>query len=57
MAGEGDCDGDEECEGGLVCGDNNCRQVSLCRVCSGDIGQSDLFCSLERSSMKKMTVV
>ena len=28
VAGEGDCDGDQECEAGLVCGDNNCRQVS-----------------------------
>merc|ERR1711971_1266940 len=26
VAGEGDCDGDRECEDGLVCGDNNCRQ-------------------------------
>ena len=27
VAGEGDCDGDGECGPGLVCGDNNCRQV------------------------------
>merc|ERR1719436_2010560 len=26
MEGEGDCDGDQDCRGGLVCGDNNCRQ-------------------------------
>ena len=24
--GEGDCDGDDDCGAGLVCGDNNCKQ-------------------------------
>merc|ERR1719495_2042871 len=26
VEGEGDCDGDDECQAGLVCGDNNCKQ-------------------------------
>ena len=65
MAGEGDCDGDQECEAGLVCGDNNCRQVSgQSEARTRGMDQSEasdlnifLFCSLEHSSMKRTTVV
>ena len=26
--GEGDCDSDQECQGDLICGDNNCKQFA-----------------------------
>ena len=42
LAGEGDCDGDQECEAGLVCGDNNCRQVGdQSEASSGVMDQSE----------------
>ena len=42
VAGEGDCDGDQECEAGLVCGDNNCRQVGdQSEAFSGTMDQSE----------------
>ena len=25
--GEGDCDDDEDCDGALICGHNNCRNL------------------------------
>ncbi len=33
--GDGDCDGDEECRGDLVCGTDNCPTMGLGQVASG----------------------
>ena len=38
--GDGDCDGDEECRGDLVCGTDNCPTVGLGQVASGLINVS-----------------
>ena len=56
MAGEGDCDGDQECGPGLVCGDNNCRQVQTGAGGEGQGEYSAVLCSLGHSSTKRMTV-
>ena len=60
VVGEGDCDEDAECEAGLVCGENNCRQVSgqsEAGPASLDQSEHSVSCSSGHSSMKRTTVV